>query len=171
MVRRGPKLAKTVLTLTALILCSCLAGIAQSLMTVRHAEHHDVSPPLSDLIKQARPMQFAKHEAEPARRIPLPEGLAAQAEDPMRQQTVIPGTPTPNSSFEGLGQGQYSFSVLYAPPDTNGAVGATQYVQWVNVDFAIFDKTTYALVSGAVPGNTLWAGFGGGCQTNNDGDP
>ncbi len=58
-----------------------------------------------------------------------------------------------------------------APPDTNGAVGLTQYVQWVNSSFAIFNKSTGALISGPTPGNTLWSGFGGGCQTNNDGDP
>ena len=28
------------------------------------------------------------------------------------------------------------------PPDTNGEVGATQYVQMVNTDFAVFSKTT-----------------------------
>jgi hypothetical protein len=35
----------------------------------------------------------------------------------------------------------------------------------------VFDKATGALVMGPVAGNTVWAGFGGGCQTNNDGDP
>jgi hypothetical protein len=50
-------------------------------------------------------------------------------------------------------------------------VGATQYVQWVNTSFAIFNKTTDALIAGPTAGNTLWSGFGGGCQTNNDGDP
>ncbi len=59
----------------------------------------------------------------------------------------------------------------YIPPDTNGAVGATQYVQWVNTYFAVFDKTNGALVAGPTAGNTLWTGFGGGCETNNDGDP
>jgi hypothetical protein len=171
MVRRVSNFAKTVLTLVALILCACLAGVAQSLMTVRHAEHHDVSAPLRDLIKQARPATSDKREAEPARRIPLPEGLAPLTEDPVRQQTVIPGTPSVGSSFAGLGLGQYGFNMQGAPPDTNGAVGATQYVQWVNLEFAIFDKTTHALVSGPSEGNTLWAGFGGGCQNNNDGDP
>jgi hypothetical protein len=171
MIRRGLNSAKTGLTLTTLVLCACLAGMGQSLMTVRHAEHHDVSAPLRDLIKQARPAQFAKHEAEPARRIPLPEGLAPQAEDPVRQQTVIPGTPGVGASFEGLGAGQYGFNMQAAPPDTNGAVGATQYVQWVNLEFAVFDKTTHALVAGPTPGKTLWSGFGGGCETNNDGDP
>ena len=80
-------------------------------------------------------------------------------------------TPTPTLNFEGLGNGQYGFSITGAPPDTEGAIGATQYVQWVNTSFAIFNKTTGALISGPTAGNTLWSGFGGGCETNNDGDP
>jgi hypothetical protein len=44
-------------------------------------------------------------------------------------------------------------------------------VQWVNESFAIFNKSTGALVYGPANGNTLWSGFGGGCQSNNDGDP
>ena len=59
----------------------------------------------------------------------------------------------------------------YAPPDTNGAIGATQYVQWVNTYFAVFDKRSGALLAGPMPGNVLWSGFGGGCESNNDGDP
>ena len=75
-------------------------------------------------------------------------------------------------NFAGVGQGDYGFSDQYAPPDTNGAVGATQYVQWVNTYFAVFDKTTGAIAAGfPKPGNSVWVGFGGGCQTNNDGDP
>jgi len=88
-------------------------------------------------------------------------------------QTVTVPAPTPpvSQSFEGLGNGQYGFSVTGAPPDTNGTVGATQYVQWVNTSFAIFNKSNGALMAGPTAGNTLWSGFGGGCQTNNDGDP
>ena len=37
--------------------------------------------------------------------------------------------------------------------------------------FAVFDKATGARLYGPAAGNTLWSGFGGGCQTNNDGDP
>jgi len=157
--------------LAALILCSCLPGLAQSLMTVRRAVHQDVSAPLRDLIKQTPVAPVTKREAEPVRRIPLPQGLAPLAEDPVRQIAVGPATPTVSTSFEGLGQGQYGFSVSSAPPDTNGAVGATQYVQWVNTSFAVFDKTTGAKIAGPTAGNALWAGFGGGCQANNDGDP
>jgi len=79
---------------------------------------------------------------------------------------------TAGLGFPGVGQGDYGFSDRYAPPDTNGAVGATQYVQWVNVNLAVFNKATGAIASGfPKAGNAVWAGFGGGCETNNDGDP
>jgi hypothetical protein len=138
--------------------------------TVRGNVHHDVSPPLRDMIKNAPPPSLEIHEAEPVRRLPPPPGLVPLPDDPIRQWTTIPLTPTVGLSFEGLGQGQYGFSVTSAPPDTDGSVGATQYVQWVNTSFAIFNKSTDALVAGPTAGNTLWSGFGGGCQTNNDGD-
>ena len=57
-----------------------------------------------------------------------------------------------------------------APPDTNGYVGDTQYVQWVNLSFSIFDKKTGKLLKGPVSGQSLWKGFGGLCQNSNDGD-
>lgn len=59
----------------------------------------------------------------------------------------------------------------WAASDANGAVGATQYLQWVNTKFAVYSKTTGALLFGPVNGNTLWSGFGGACQNNNSGDP
>ena len=139
--------------------------------TVRRDVHHDVSPPLRDMIKAAPPASLVRHEAEPMRRIPLPPGLSTLAEDPVRQTTIAPLTPIVSQSFEGLGNGQYGFSVTGAPPDTNGTVGATQYVQWVNTSFAIFNKANGALIAGPTAGNTIWSGFGGGCQSNNDGDP
>ncbi|HZP17365.1 MAG TPA: hypothetical protein VFB00_05335, partial [Terriglobales bacterium] len=75
-------------------------------------------------------------------------------------------------NFAGVGNGDYGFSPDAAPPDTNGAVGATQYVQWVNESFAVFDKSTGTIVAGfPKAGNSIWSGFGGGCETNNDGDP
>src|SRR3954468_9736734 len=153
---------------------SCVvSGFAQSRMTVRREVHRDLSPPLREMIKVTPKPTLVRHEAEPVRRIPLPPGLVqqGQVEDSVIQRTMVPFTPTVGTSFEGLGQGQYGFTVNSAPPDTNGAVGATQYVQWVNSSFAIFNKSTGALVAGPTAGNALWAGFGGGCQTNNDGDP
>ncbi len=164
---------KFVLGLLLPFLCSS-GSTAQSLMTVRVEEHRDVSAALRDMIATAPQQALVLHEAEPVRQIPLPLGLVTLPEDPVRQRTAAFATafaPGASLSFEGLGRGQYGFTVTGAPPDTEGTVGSTQYVQWVNTSFAVFNKTTGALIAGPTAGNTLWSGFGGGCQTNNDGDP
>ncbi len=71
-----------------------------------------------------------------------------------------------------MGDGDYGFVPNAAPPDTNASVGATQVVQWVNESYAVFNKSTGAIAPGfPKAGNTVWVGFGGGCETNNDGDP
>ena len=58
------------------------------------------------------------------------------------------------------------------PPDTNGSVGSTQYVQWVNKAFAVYDKSTGGKTYGPANGNTIWSGFSGGrCSSDNSGDP
>jgi hypothetical protein len=77
-------------------------------------------------------------------------------------------------NFDGIGKGfsgpQGAFTVQSVPPSPVGDVGPNHYVQAVNADFAIFNKTGTVLY-GPVPLNTLWSGFGGPCETNNDGNP
>ena len=67
-----------------------------------------------------------------------------------------------------------------APPDTTGDVGPNHYVQWVNLRYAIYtltrgagsEITGFNLVPGFPKnGNVVWQGFGGRCQSDNDGDP
>src|SRR5439155_10666875 len=72
---------------------------------------------------------------------------------------------------DGVGIGLSGFVPSGNPPDTNGRVGATQYVQWNNTSFAVFNKTTGALLYGPAAGNTLFQTLGGACATHNDGDP
>ena len=67
----------------------------------------------------------------------------------------------------GLG----AFSPASNPPDVNGRVGSTQFVQWNNTSFAVFNKTTGALQYGPAAGNTLFQSLGGVCASHNDGDP
>ncbi len=82
--------------------------------------------------------------------------------------------PATDFNFEGVNNVN---GVL--PPDTNGdigydpATGKKYYFQWVNLSYAIWDVTTNppTLVLGPVNGNTMWSGFGGICETHNDGDP
>ena len=67
--------------------------------------------------------------------------------------------------------GLLGFSPSSNPPDVNGRVGSTQYVQWNNTSFAVFNKTTGALQYGPAAGNTLFQSLGGVCASHNDGDP
>ena len=164
--------ARSIVSLALLFLGSTIASSAQGHVTTRWNVKHDVSAPLSEMIKNApKSTAGAKHEAEPLRRIPLPPGMLPGVEDSVRQSTTVPNlTPAASLSFDGLGNASLGFTVSSAPPDTNGAIGATQYFQIVNSSFAVFNKTTGAKVAGPTTTNTPWSGFGGGCQTNNDGD-
>ncbi|PYK69399.1 MAG: hypothetical protein DME45_02385 [Verrucomicrobia bacterium] len=74
-------------------------------------------------------------------------------------------------SWDGVGVGLAGFAPSSNPPDTNGRVGSKQYVQWNNTSFAVFNKTTGALLYGPAAGNTLFQPLGGTCAQHNDGDP
>lgn len=58
-----------------------------------------------------------------------------------------------------------------APPDTNAAVGDTQVVQWVNLCYMVFNKTTGAVAAGPFKGNAFFVGMKSACATQNAGDP
>jgi hypothetical protein len=136
---------------------------------VSPAVHHDVSRPLRDL-RPATNVQTGKRE-NPKYELELQAGATGGAPDPVIQESVIAtAAPTIGANFDGVGVGLGSYDPNVAPPDTNGDIGPNHYVQIVNTDLAVFSKAG-ALLYGPVPNNTLWSGFGGGCQTNNDGDP
>jgi len=134
---------------------------------VSDALQYDVSPALRDMAKEPRSDSFRSKKF-----LRLSRQLSQTQVDPVLQTTATSSVATAAGlNFAGVGNGDYGFAPNAAPPDTNGAVGATQYVQWVNESFAVFSKSSGALLHGPVAGNTLWSGFGGGCETNNDGDP
>ena len=147
-----------------------LGSVAQLVETSGDLKH-DVSPPLGGLTALPQDGTREKHE-KPLHLFAPPDGLARGETDPVAQAGVpAASAATGILDFAGVGNGDYGFTPNAAPPDTNGAVGATQFVQWVNESFAVFDKSTGALVFGPAAGNTLWQGFGGPCEANNDGDP
>ena len=136
---------------------------------VSAAVRHDVSPPLRNLGPTA---PSAATLRERPLRLVGPGSSPNQADGAVQTTTGAAVATSTGLNFPGVGAGDYGFTDQYAPPDTNGAVGATQYVQWVNTYFAVFDKQTGAIAAGfPKAGNAIWAGFGGGCQANNDGDP
>ncbi len=139
---------------------------------------HDVSRPLRD-VQPIEPQKGEGYAKEPRPFLATGEGQGGA--DGALQSTLNAPTGGPlvaitsGLNFNGVGQAfagpQGNFTVNSAPPDTTGAVGATQFFQWVNTSFAIFNKTTGSVVYGPAAGKTLWAGFSGVCSTSNDGDP
>jgi hypothetical protein len=107
---------------------------------------------------------------EPVR--PAPPADGGGPEGPIQTAPGAPvSAPTATGvSFDGVGVGLSGFSPSSNPPDVEGHVGATQYVQFNNTSFAIFDKTG-TLLYGPAAGKTLWQSLGGACASHNDGDP
>lgn len=130
--------------------------------TVIQEVKHDVSLPLWEMAKMTPLQKHANREMERPR---LSHIEQMPGEDTAVQRVTLPQVSTTNLlNFDGQGADGV------APPDTEGAVGATQYVQWVNTEYNVYNKTTGAKVLGPVSGNAFWSGFGGSCQTSNSGD-
>ncbi|MEY2549998.1 MAG: hypothetical protein QOG12_142, partial [Verrucomicrobiota bacterium] len=134
-----------------------------------------VEPVRSGELRHTRPVhpsKAAKHDhPEPIR--PAPPGQNGGIDGPLQTaQGQQLSAPSPvGSGFDGVGNGTAGFVPSSNPPDVNGRVGATQFVQWNNTSFAVFDKTTGALQYGPAAGNTLFQSLGGVCASHNDGDP
>ena len=139
--------------------------------------HYDISRPLREMPVIPPIAEEGEERLHPVKLIRPPRAVPRGWVDPLAQAASATSAlaplvnTTPGLSFDAVGVGFPGFSVTGAPPDTNGAVGATQYVQWVNTSFAVFNKATGATVYGPAAGNSLWQGFGGACETTNSGDP
>ncbi|MGI8438226.1 MAG: dockerin type I domain-containing protein [Chthoniobacterales bacterium] len=146
----------------------------------------EVSAPAPSILTPVRavrsqPLRLQKvirPEAAPGHDHPEPMQPKPPAEsggaDTARQDLPGPVTsaPTPTGvSFDGVGVGLNGFAPSSNPPDVNGRVGGSQYVQWNNTSFAVFNKNTGALLYGPAAGNTLFQSLGGVCASHNDGDP
>lgn len=128
------------------------------------------------MAKRVQPY-YGFHEANPVRR-PKQQLLTEAArhyqgpvEDKVLQTYVGPAVQAViGLNLLGVGVGFQGYLDQVAPPDTDLSVGDTQVVQWVNLQYAVFDKSTGDVISGPFQGNALWSGFGGPCEINNDGD-
>jgi hypothetical protein len=93
------------------------------------------------------------------------------APDSVQQETVSAElATTPGQNFLGVGEGFSACSNYFGSPDPNGAVGPTQFVQWVNFCFAVFNKTNGSLEYGPAASNSLWKSLGGVCAANDNYD-
>jgi Carboxypeptidase regulatory-like domain len=134
--------------------------------SVGGALKHDTSKPLREMTQYP----VVSLPADQDQGVVAARGNPVIGNDPVVQSTLAtPNMPSPALNFEGIDFPGVSCNC--APPDTNGEVGATQYVQIVNEGYQVFDKTTGASVYGPVGITTIWSGFGGVCQGNGEGDP
>src|SRR5262249_4502293 len=116
--------------------------------------------PLRDLPKIPPALALRREVREPVRPTPPTD----KSTGGFMQTLLGPVASAPSGtglSFDGVGVGLGAFNPSSNPPDTNGRVGAKQYVQWNNTSFAVFNKTTGALLLGPVAGNTLFQSLGG----------
>jgi hypothetical protein len=138
-----------------------------------HEVKHDISPPLRDLAPSGQASTATDQQQIVAR--PTGPARANSRPDPVAQQPTAPlsGLSTVlNFDGQSANDNRNLLGFAFVPPDTNGAVGATQFVQIVNVTYAVYDKKTGALVLGPALIHTVWAGFGGPCEEAGDGgDP
>jgi hypothetical protein len=128
---------------------------------VSPAVHHDVSPPLRDLVP-TNVEQRGQQQDLPRHALSHQTTSTGSAPDPVAQTSpVAPLTaPTIGVNLDGIGVGFGSYTDCCAPPDPNGAVGPNHFVEMVNVDIAVFSKAG-GLLLGPERSNTLWSGFGG----------
>jgi hypothetical protein len=110
------------------------------------------------------------------------DGAGQKPPGPGDVEQLTQGTRPPAelvASFDGLGEGFEGPQGPWTarnPSDNSLAVGPDHIVQTVNTRLAIFTKkgskydTTGRVLYGAVPTNTLFAGFGGTCEARNNGD-
>jgi hypothetical protein len=131
---------------------------------------HDTGPVLREIVPLLPEWGTPpRHEIEnPA----IPHNWSNKVEkDPVLQTAEnSPGAQSPgfNVEFDGIGYGD-NFFCNCMPPDNDGAPGTTQYVQYVNLTYQVFDKNGNTLL-GPLSGNDFWSGFGGSCQSDNSGD-
>src|SRR6188768_3229388 len=157
-------------------------------VVVRHAVASDVSQPLTALAalgiqddcNECPRNALAPEEKEQQQGNGAPASAPGNAAGAAIEQTSHGTRPSLElvASFDGLGvgfDGPQGPSNVRNPSDNSLAVGPDHIIQTVNTRLAIFTKkgkrfdTTGRVLYGAVPNNTIFAGFGT-CAVRNNGD-
>ncbi|HLY07196.1 MAG TPA: hypothetical protein VKR31_15730 [Rhizomicrobium sp.] len=157
------------ITVAALLLPALSPAQAQQVLanpTVHYDARHDVSLPLRDLARTAGQHRTQIEMPEPGHKRLLPEGPPGA--DTAVQRFYLPTIHTvPVLSFDAVREDEQNAQV----PDTNGAVGSTQFVEITNFDYSVYNKSTGKNVLKPTDTNTIFAGFGGRCENTDPGDP
>jgi hypothetical protein len=135
-------------------------GVYQGVLT---PSAFDESPPLSQMFIAPGPGKLRPNEDREV--APITMQFVPEVDPVVQSSALQADIPGPVVSFDA----QSNISGV-SPPDPNGDVGPNHIVTMSNLHFQIFNKTGTS-VFGPAATNTLWAGFGGPCQTENAGDP
>ena len=154
-------------------------------VTLLKSLQHDVSPALRDIVPaQPEGGEGGDRDKQGNNRtfiLPHPKGdgidrvtqtKPVKSAGPVQAApngVPVQAAPITGAGFDTVGRGFSTFAVNSAPPDTDAAVGLTQIVTVVNAGFAVQDKSG-AILYGPAATNTVFTGFGGACETTNDGD-
>jgi len=127
----------------------------------------------TDLDLRSLPQTPPEKMERPEMEEPEPHPVELRGGPTINAPVIPPGptapAPPPIASFDGLDFATWGGG---HPPDTNGDVGPTYYIQTVNTSIGIYAKTGGAPVA-AFTFNTFMSqgAFGNLCDTNNFGDP
>jgi hypothetical protein len=184
---RGVRLVRQLALLAGLVAAATCAGAAAkaSAAVIRTAQPaaspkpkitwdtaHDVSPPLRVLAAN-RVAPAADDPADEPDLGPTPGADSGYSGDGALQSALLPAAiPSTQQNFEGLSN-QDNFNIFgfrVNPPDPDGEVGPNNYVEMVNLTFAVYDKSGNRLL-GPVDTGTLWSGFAVPDCTDPSGDP
>src|SRR5947207_2490556 len=145
------------------------AGQGKSNVTVGESVRNDKSENLRDM-KQLPITKKGEREANKNPKVPHQH---KDSDDPVVQKggAAAPSVNMPGTlnNFDRIPFAGVACNC--APPDTDGEVGLTQYVQIVNEGYQVFDKATGTSTLGPSGIATVWQGFGGVCETAGSGDP
>ena len=151
--------------------CLCFFLVGSGFLSAQTAEvvrdvHHDRSPRIKTIPprpeKSGVKRVISNPEIFPETDLNAP--VKANVDPVVQMSPGQLSIPSTSHNFEGIS------AIGYIPPDTSGEAGLNHFVQVVNRHFAVFDKTG-VLLYGPVIMNTLWTGFGGLCESTNQGDP
>ena len=127
--------------------------------TMRGSDSPPVEPVLSPALKDVPPQTELSTDPRHVINLELPHP-AVQGDRPVRPDGALQSrfgltAPTPTGvNFDGVGANGF------APPDNDGSVGPNHYIQWINVQFAIYDKAGTKLYGPA--GSNTFSGAGPG---------
>jgi len=130
----------------------------------------DTSPPLRDLARL--PVSGEAADNDETDRMPVAADQGNAPDGALQTTTAATAAPNTRANFEGLSN-QDNFTTVGGrvnPPDPSGAAGPNNYVEMVNLTFAVYDKAGTRLL-GPTSIGALWAGFPVTECTDLSGDP